>query len=371
MIKLLEDHQPRRGLQPRRPVLRADLASPAGAHRRDHRPRRHPVLDAIRIVDPRHPLLPGVVVSEMFGKVQEVPQTENDPVLPPQPLRRGQGLRPLDHRQLPRELRPPRLLRHPVQPRVPRRGSSSSPARSPRRGPIKLGMADELRLGNLDAKRDWGFAGDYVEAMWLMLQQDEPRRLRRRHRRDPLGPRAEDHPLAPTEPYGISKAAADAYCRYAHRALGIDIIAARPFNHSGPGQSDSFVISSFARQIAEIEKGERDNVLRTGNLTARRDFSHVDDVIDAYVKLAENGKPGEAYNICAANSYSAGDVLEGLRARSNAGVDVQPDPERMRPVDIPEVVGSHDKLTQDTGWQPQRDFDTLLDDVLEYWRKAI
>ncbi len=184
-------------------------------------------------------------------------------------------------------------------------------------------------------------------------------------------PMTEDHTLAPTEPYGISKAAADAYCRYAHRALGIDVVAARPFNHSGPGQSDAFVISSFARQIVEIESGQRDNVLRTGDLTARRDFSHVDDVIDAYIRLADKGKAGEAYNVCAGNSYSAGDVLDGLQARSDANIDVQPDPERMRPVDIPEVVGSHDKLTQDTGWQPQRDFDTLLDEVLKYWRVSL
>lgn len=184
-------------------------------------------------------------------------------------------------------------------------------------------------------------------------------------------PITEEHPLGPTEPYGISKAAADAYCRYAYRAFDIDVVAARPFNHSGPGQSDSFVISSFARQVAEIESGKRDNVLRTGNLTARRDFSHVDDVIDAYVRLAENGKAGEAYNVCAGNSYSAGDVLDGLRKRSNADIDVQPDPERMRKVDIPEVVGSHEKLTRDTNWTPQRDFDTLLDETLDYWRKAI
>ena len=133
------------------------------------------MLEAIRRVDPEIRFYQASS-SEMFGKVREVPQTRDDAVLPALAVRRGQGLRPLHHGQLPRVVRPVRRLRDPLQPREsPRRGLefvtrkiSDGVAR------IKLGLADELRLGNLDAQRDWGFAGDYVEAMWLMLQQDEP-----------------------------------------------------------------------------------------------------------------------------------------------------------------------------------------------------
>ena len=114
--------------------------------------------------------------SEMFGEVAGVPADRDHAVPPAQPLRRRQGLRLLDHGQLPRGLRHVRLQRHPLQPRVARAAARpSSPARSPAAWPrIKAGLQDKLYLGNLDAKRDWGFAGDYVEAMWLMLQQDEP-----------------------------------------------------------------------------------------------------------------------------------------------------------------------------------------------------
>ena len=137
------------------------------------------LLDAIRIVDPDIRFYQASS-SEMFGKVVEVPQTESTPFYPAA-LRRGQGLRPLDHGQLPRELRPARVERHPVQPRI----AAPRPRVRDRKithgvARIKLGLDTELRLGNLEAQRDWGFAGDYVEAMWLMLQQDEPGRLRGR-----------------------------------------------------------------------------------------------------------------------------------------------------------------------------------------------
>ena len=113
--------------------------------------------------------------SEMFGKVQEVPQSETHPAVAPLALRRQQGLRPLHDDQLPRVLRHARLLGHPLQPRVATpRARSSSPARSARRSPGSTsGRQDSVALGNLDARRDWGYAGDYVEAMWRMLQQDE------------------------------------------------------------------------------------------------------------------------------------------------------------------------------------------------------
>jgi GDP-4-dehydro-6-deoxy-D-mannose reductase len=184
-------------------------------------------------------------------------------------------------------------------------------------------------------------------------------------------PVTETHSFNPKDPYGVSKAAADAYCRYAHRAFGADVIIARPFNHSGPGQSDSFVISNFAKQVAEIEAGRREPVIEVGDLSARRDFLHVDDVIDVYLLLAERGSAGEAYNICSGESHSAQDVLGALLALVDVEVKVRTDTARMRPVDVPDIVGSHAKLTRDTGWQPVRTFQTLIEDVLNYWRKAI
>ena len=133
------------------------------------------ILDAVRIVDPDIRFYQASS-SEMFGKVQEVPQTRDHAALPPQPLRRGQGLRPLDHGQLPRELRPARQLRHPVQPREP---APRPRVRHPQDQPH--GREDQARPGRTSCgsatsrpSADWGFAGDYVEAMWLMLQQDGP-----------------------------------------------------------------------------------------------------------------------------------------------------------------------------------------------------
>ena len=164
-----------RDLQPRRAVLRADLVGAAGADGRVRRRRRRPLLEAIRLVERPDPLLQASS-SEMFGKVREDAADRGDAVPPAQPLRRRQGVRPLHHRQLPRELRPVRLLRHSLQSRVAAaREGVRHPQDHPRGGAHQArARASELRLGNLDAHRDWGFAGDYVRAMWLMLQQDSP-----------------------------------------------------------------------------------------------------------------------------------------------------------------------------------------------------
>ena len=133
------------------------------------------LLEAIRLVDPGDPLLPGLVERDVRQGARDAADRAHA-VPPAQPLRRGQGVRPLDHRQLPRELRPLRLLGHPLQSRVAAARARVRDAQgdaTPWPG-SSSGFQRELRLGNLDAQRDWGFAGDYVQAMWLMLQQDEP-----------------------------------------------------------------------------------------------------------------------------------------------------------------------------------------------------
>jgi GDP-4-dehydro-6-deoxy-D-mannose reductase len=184
-------------------------------------------------------------------------------------------------------------------------------------------------------------------------------------------PVTEDHPLAPRNPYAISKAAADQLCQYLTDAYGAGIVRARPFNHSGPGQSDSFVLSSFARQLAEIEAGARDAVLRVGNLDTARDFLHVADVVDAYMRLLDVDSVGEAFNVCSGNAYRIGDALDTLIGFIEVEVTVETDPDRLRPVDVPESRGSVDKLHGAPGWQPTSACETLLRELLEYGRNAV
>lgn len=181
-------------------------------------------------------------------------------------------------------------------------------------------------------------------------------------------PITEDHPLCPANTYAISKAAADHYCARLARVTALDCVRLRPFNHAGPGQSDQYVLSSFARQIAAIEAGRSEPVLRVGNLEASRDFLHVDDVLRAYELAALHGLPGAVYNICSGQSVRIQDVLDRLLAMSSVSIEVSPDPARQRPSEVPEVRGAHDHITADTGWRPEIDTDTLLRDVLQYWR---
>lgn len=184
-------------------------------------------------------------------------------------------------------------------------------------------------------------------------------------------PVTEEHPVNPANPYAISKAAADAYCAWAHRACGLDVVRVRPFNHSGPGQAPAFVLPDFAAQIARIERSGAPGVIRVGNLDRARDFLHVRDVVRAYERLALEGVSGAAYNVCSGRAVPVRAALDRLLGLSSAAIRVEPDPDRMRPVDIPEMRGSHARLTRDTGWVPTIDLDTLLGELLEYWRGVV
>ncbi|MEX2015473.1 MAG: GDP-mannose 4,6-dehydratase [Candidatus Hydrogenedentales bacterium] len=184
-------------------------------------------------------------------------------------------------------------------------------------------------------------------------------------------PITEDHPLEPANPYAVSKAAADHFARYAFETLGQPVIRARPFNHSGPGQSDQFVLSNFAKQLAQIEAGRQEPILRVGNLQAARDFTHVADVVRAYRLLAERGRPGEAYNICSGRAITIQKALDTLIAESGLAVRIETDPARMRAVDVVEAYGSHAKLTASTGWQPEKNFEDLARDLITFWRENV
>jgi GDP-4-dehydro-6-deoxy-D-mannose reductase len=157
--------------------------------------------------------------------------------------------------------------------------------------------------------------------------------------------------LRPANPYAASKAAAEAILLSEARSLGLDAVVARAFNHIGPGQSDRFVIASFAKQLAAIAAGA-DPLLLVGNLGAARDFLDVRDVVAAYLALARDGESGAVYNVCSGTAVTIRDLLRELMTIARVPVEVREDPQRMRPLDVPVFVGSADKLRARTGWRP-------------------
>ncbi len=177
----------------------------------------------------------------------------------------------------------------------------------------------------------------------------------------------EDMPVSPITPYAISKQAQEQIAQLYAKNYGMQICMVRQFNLGGAGQAKGFMISDFASGIAEIEEGKRE-YLSVGNLTSARDFTHVKDACKAIRLIAEKGKPGEIYNICSGMTHTAQEVLDKLIEMSDKPIDVRTDPSRMRPSDTPVICGNHDKLSEHTGWIPERSIDELLSDALEYWR---
>lgn len=181
-------------------------------------------------------------------------------------------------------------------------------------------------------------------------------------------PITEEHPLRPDHPYGVSKRLAEDTCLLMVRNQNLDVVIARPFNHTGPGHRPEFSLAGFARQIARIEAGRAEPVLRVGNLESRRDYLDVRDVVRAYVMLLEHGATGEAYNICRGESVSMRELLSRLLKMSRVPIGVEPDPARMRASDIPDLFGTHAKLSAATGWQPRIAVEAMLTNLLDYWR---
>ncbi|MCR4375125.1 MAG: GDP-mannose 4,6-dehydratase [Acidobacteria bacterium] len=184
-------------------------------------------------------------------------------------------------------------------------------------------------------------------------------------------PLTEDAPLVPSSPYGLSKLAQDQLALAAAHDDGLQVVVARPFNHIGPGQDPTFAISSFARQIALIEAGLAPAVLQVGNLDAERDLTDVRDVVDAYVRLLDHGRAGRPYNICTGTAHRIGDLLDHLIALARVPVTRTVDPERLRPSDMPRLVGDSTRIRAELGWAPQRPLQQTLADTLEWWRAAV
>lgn len=184
-------------------------------------------------------------------------------------------------------------------------------------------------------------------------------------------PIRETTPLRPCSPYAVSKVAQDmlGYQYYASHKL--PVVRVRPFNHIGPGQSPAFVTSDFAKQVAEAEAGLGEPVLRVGDLSTRRDFSDVQDIVRGYYMALSQGEPGEVYNLGAERSYSIREILDRLMVLSSIPLRLEVDATRLRPVDIPEIVGDCSKFRARTGWQAQIPLEQSLKDILEYWRKQV
>ena len=177
----------------------------------------------------------------------------------------------------------------------------------------------------------------------------------------------EDDPIGPTSPYGVSKLAQE---MTAAADADLSTWLVRPFKHAGPRQSAAFVTSAFAQQIAEIEAGRREPVVCVGNLDAQRDITDVRDTVRAYQAIAEAGRPGRPYNVCSGRAYSMRSLLDTLLSLARVTVRVEVDPARLRPSDNPMILGSHARLTADTGWTPVIPIEQTLADLLDHWRRA-
>ncbi len=181
----------------------------------------------------------------------------------------------------------------------------------------------------------------------------------------------EQHDLAPTSPYALSKFAQE---RLALRSIaedGLDVVVTRSFNHTGARQTPAFVAPSIARQIAMAERGLIPPVLKVGNLDARRDFSDVRDVVEAYVRLMTRGVCGEVYNVASGQGRTARELLEALLVRATVNIRVETDEARIRPHDAPMLVGDPSKIIAATGWSTTIGFDRMVDDLLDYWRHTV
>jgi GDP-4-dehydro-6-deoxy-D-mannose reductase len=179
----------------------------------------------------------------------------------------------------------------------------------------------------------------------------------------------EEDPCRVVNPYAFTKVAGEMLSRFYVQVENLDIVIARPFPHSGPGQTPDFVFSDWARQVALIERGQKPPFIEVGNLAIRRDYSDVRDTVKAYVLLLDKGRPGETYNVCSGKAVSLREVLDTLVRMAARPVEIRQDPSRLRKTDIPFLAGDGSKLRRETGWKPVIPFSQTLRDLLDYWRE--
>jgi GDP-4-dehydro-6-deoxy-D-mannose reductase len=183
-------------------------------------------------------------------------------------------------------------------------------------------------------------------------------------------PITEETPLRPVTPYAASKVAAEFLGLQAHLGHGLPVVRVRAFNHVGPSQAGAFVVSDLARRIAEAER-DGAKVLRVGNLSPRRDFTDVRDVVRAYRLLVERGVVGEVYNVCSGHAIAIEELAHRLLRLAGTDLVIESDPELFRPVDVPVLLGDATRIRDHVGWEPTIPLDDTLNDVLDDWRRRV
>lgn len=185
-------------------------------------------------------------------------------------------------------------------------------------------------------------------------------------------PVKEANPLRPLSPYAVSKITQEMLGFQYHRSYDLKIVLTRFFNTEGPGRGQDFVASSFAKQIVQIEKGKQAPIILVGNLEAKRDFTDVRDAVRAYWLASEKCKFGEPYNVCSGKTWTMQSVLDILLKLSTVqNIEVRQDPARMRPSDVPVLLGDNSKFQELTGWKPEIPFEKTMEDLLNYWRAKV
>lgn len=182
-------------------------------------------------------------------------------------------------------------------------------------------------------------------------------------------PIKEEYVLKPGNIYAATKACQNMIATIYAKAYNMNIVMTRSFNHFGPRQAPSFVVADFCKQVADIENGKQEPKIIVGNLSSKRDFTDVRDVVCAYVKLINNGKPGETYNVGSGKSYNIEYILKEIIKRSTKKISIEIDKNKFRPIDIPIIEADIEKLRTDTGWEPKISISKTIEDTLNYWRK--
>ena len=189
------------------------------------------------------------------------------------------------------------------------------------------------------------------------------------HIKDGECPIVEDNVLRPGNIYAATKSCQNMLGKIYSDAYDMDVMMVRAFNHIGPNQTPVFVVADFCKQVADIENGQAEPVIYVGNLSARRDFTDVRDVVRAYAMLVKDGKRGETYNVGRGHAVAIQEILESIVALSDKDIEVRVDESKLRPVDVPIIEPDITKIRETVGWEPEIELETTLKETLEYWRR--